>query len=795
MTERSPTQTKSASVPSLNSDSSGLLQRQCKTCGQHTNGGACLACDQKKHLIQRRAINSHRVGEVPPIVGEALRSPGQPLDYDVRSFMESRFHYDFSHIRVHTDAKAAQSAKRLGALSYTNGQEIVFSAAQYRPSTLAGQELLAHELAHVIQSKSPVTSDTLIGDLHGPAEVEAEQAAIAIQQGKCFEIANAATSAIHLTPDPNLPHYLQQIRNIPLVYTTEFTVERLFQILQDVNLSDRDNLQAITEIISMTFPNPVLIAFLSRLDASQTLRPTRPTARQEEALERRLSLMQVGRRGAYGQHGPGVVLPVLSQAARPLLPLAEALENTFENAGSFVRGIYEGLSQSISPQQLQQLGERLLTSSILTTAFPVVFTAGAGAGILEDAVEAVRGIVHLLGNFREVVVATLEFIGVFFAPEGEQIARRLGIELGREYARRIVALLQENIIEFTFELGRLIGPTIIYTVLAFLGIPQLIGGAIVARVLTFLRPLMQRFPRLLRLAESMAQRLAHRPHRTRVPDSRGESPSVRTDVSPPRPDRPATPSRSAMPESSRTSAPPLRERSLEELQTLARTDREAALELWERYRRMSRNELQNRARAGDSTAEAVLRQQPEPNAYVGRLQARHGPSANPAMQRTLMEDLEAMRRQSGIRRVDPAPVVTSVPVRGGTIGVARTDIPGLENRLFRGASPQAGGTPDPTFRPPTSFPAAQGHAEQNLAGEIHRSLQASLRSGRLTPAQLQGRTIFMRIEQEVCSICRATSSSGVLRQLSQQYPTLTIEVAASGTSEILRYRAGRLVGQ
>jgi hypothetical protein len=89
--------------------------------------------------------------DMPPVVHATLRSPGRPLDEPERAFMEPRLGHDFGRVRVHDDAQAAESAKALNALAYTVGHNIVFGAMQYSPETTAGQKLLAHELAHVVQ--------------------------------------------------------------------------------------------------------------------------------------------------------------------------------------------------------------------------------------------------------------------------------------------------------------------------------------------------------------------------------------------------------------------------------------------------------------------------------------------------------------------------------------------------------------------------------------------------------------------------------------------------------------------
>lgn len=88
---------------------------------------------------------------VPPIVDDVLRSLDRPLDLTTRAFMEPRFGQDFSRVRVHADGRAAESARALNALAYTVGRDMVFGAGQYAPGTSQGRQLLAHELAHVVQ--------------------------------------------------------------------------------------------------------------------------------------------------------------------------------------------------------------------------------------------------------------------------------------------------------------------------------------------------------------------------------------------------------------------------------------------------------------------------------------------------------------------------------------------------------------------------------------------------------------------------------------------------------------------
>jgi hypothetical protein len=80
-------------------------------------------------------------------------SPAEPLDPATRSFFEPRLGHDFAQVRVHTGPKAVESARQMGARAYTVGEDIIFGEGMYRPETSAGQHLLMHELAHVVQQR------------------------------------------------------------------------------------------------------------------------------------------------------------------------------------------------------------------------------------------------------------------------------------------------------------------------------------------------------------------------------------------------------------------------------------------------------------------------------------------------------------------------------------------------------------------------------------------------------------------------------------------------------------------
>jgi len=457
--------------------------------------------------------------------------------------MEPRFAYDFDQVRVHTDARAAESARSIGAQAYTLGRDVVFGAGKYAPGTAGGKWLLAHELAHVVQSTGRTTWRPTIGHDADSSEGEADRAATAIQSNRPFMVSTDKPPAIRLVRDPRLEGSLERIRSIVGPYTPELADRLISEALQvegypGIDLTDPDNLQPIVATITNTFPGEmgraILTQFLSRVEAivpRRTPSVREPTPAQQAQMERTLRMMQVQPRGPYGKHGIGVVFPVVSEAARPLLPIAEflgrlldKLENVFGSAGGLVRGIYDGLSESINDDEVRQLANRLLESQVLTVVFPPLFAAGAAVGIAQDVYQTIRSIFEMLRsaynailNPTEAITAALQVVEVFFSRDGVEVAHTVGREIGKEYAPQIIGMLRGNLFEFTYDLGRLVGPPIVYTVLSFLGIPQAAAAAIgarllalVGRLLPVLRRVLRRFPMLVRAADRIAARLGHK---------------------------------------------------------------------------------------------------------------------------------------------------------------------------------------------------------------------------------------------------------------------------------------------
>jgi len=88
-----------------------------------------------------------------PVALRAKLNQGHPLDSRTRTRMENTFGTGFSDVRVHTDYIATNLSADLKAHAFTIGNDVAFGRNRYRPGTLLGDALLAHELAHVIQQR------------------------------------------------------------------------------------------------------------------------------------------------------------------------------------------------------------------------------------------------------------------------------------------------------------------------------------------------------------------------------------------------------------------------------------------------------------------------------------------------------------------------------------------------------------------------------------------------------------------------------------------------------------------
>lgn len=144
----------------------------------HVSGGAVNAKEDAGVSIQKKALEEEELqmkpslsasGQMMPSVqlsedsgsGEApadfesavnaAKGSGQTLDEDTSEQMGSAMGSDFSGVKVHTDSNSDQLSRSIEARAFTTGSDIFFRKGEYDPGSKPGQELLAHELTHVVQ--------------------------------------------------------------------------------------------------------------------------------------------------------------------------------------------------------------------------------------------------------------------------------------------------------------------------------------------------------------------------------------------------------------------------------------------------------------------------------------------------------------------------------------------------------------------------------------------------------------------------------------------------------------------
>lgn len=113
----------------------------------------------KENELQMRPQETlQRVGHEGGAVSSGLESQihsakggGQSLDSSLQQSMGQAMGADFSSVKVHTDSQSDQLNQSIQAKAFTTGQDVFFRSGEYNPGNPSGQELIAHELTHVVQ--------------------------------------------------------------------------------------------------------------------------------------------------------------------------------------------------------------------------------------------------------------------------------------------------------------------------------------------------------------------------------------------------------------------------------------------------------------------------------------------------------------------------------------------------------------------------------------------------------------------------------------------------------------------
>lgn len=164
-----------------------------------------------RYLLRMSDLAAREAGEeaVTPEMESSIQSArgsGQALDGSVRSRMETAFNADFDSVRVHTGSRADGLSRALSARAFTTGRDIFFRDGEYNPASSSGQELLAHELTHVVQQGGGIQGKFAVSSPEDEQEQEADAVARSVMAGMAdpqrHVTPGADHGAVHLSRSP-----------------------------------------------------------------------------------------------------------------------------------------------------------------------------------------------------------------------------------------------------------------------------------------------------------------------------------------------------------------------------------------------------------------------------------------------------------------------------------------------------------------------------------------------------------------------------------------------------------------
>jgi len=216
---------------------------------------------ESKAGLQRKSRDGASAAEHDAASVKEQLGAGQSLDGGVGGRMSAAFGYDFSGVRVHTDAKAGELSGQLQARAFTIGSDVAFARGEYKPGTLVGDALIAHELAHVVQQSGGTqaaraqTKDASFSDencLEQDADRSAVGAVVSAWTGATKGLANISA---HALPKLKSGLKLQKCNGKGKTAAPGWSVEDLRKNLRDC---DPTGMAAVAQAVTVNVGRTVL---------------------------------------------------------------------------------------------------------------------------------------------------------------------------------------------------------------------------------------------------------------------------------------------------------------------------------------------------------------------------------------------------------------------------------------------------------------------------------------------------------------------------------------------------------
>ncbi|MCP4428747.1 MAG: DUF4157 domain-containing protein [Chloroflexi bacterium] len=155
---------------------------------------------------------------------QATKGSGRPLAAPTKTFMEASFGMNLDGVRLHTDHRAEEMSRSLGAAAFTYGRNIYFNSGQYNPDNTKGTKLLAHELVHTVQQgfhDRPITRDIPISSPGEPEERQAESISAGVV-GNASRNSERVLKSVNGIKTQRIQPKIQMARNVDVaVYETK----------------------------------------------------------------------------------------------------------------------------------------------------------------------------------------------------------------------------------------------------------------------------------------------------------------------------------------------------------------------------------------------------------------------------------------------------------------------------------------------------------------------------------------------------------------------------------------------
>ncbi len=455
-----------ANVASAQHDGAPPLRRNLSPPGRALDGEAASLPRQFDHHPGRFTI-------YPPT------APG-PVPH--RANMEQAFGVDLSDVRAFRGASAFLTNS--GARAAAWPETLAFASVNPPP------RIVAHEVAHILQYRHAASSIAPLSGQGSPrdvAETEAARAADQFQSGAPIRVrARPAVAPLFYTDEeePDSEEFLAErpplfVGQAVGIWGSSWPATLVARERLGVSVPEAQRSHAIVEAIARREPIVILHEYgrlwlyrleweglsgrYSRFTNAETIFHRGTHERGDYSVSNVQGRPEVE---AFVTEDGGVLSP---PGAGKLFShtggeFEDPLVSKLQNASAFVDGMVRGLEGA----DFQALADRLRRMAALNVVFPAPFAIGAVRGLVDEMLD----LVQLLNpqQWSAIEAAARQTILVLNDPDGEELATTLGEEFGRNQAAALHGLLQQSLPIFAYEVGKLIGPTIVELLLALIGI-------------------------------------------------------------------------------------------------------------------------------------------------------------------------------------------------------------------------------------------------------------------------------------------------------------------------------------